>query len=443
MEILQENIDSLNAFIKVQMKKEDYEPQVEKNLKAYSKQVEIKGFRKGQVPKSIVKKMYGNQLLSETINDLLSKEVNNYIVENKLDVLGHPIPKDGQQFDVVVNDMKDFDFSYEIGLAPDFKLTYLDKNPTVEREVPKVTKEMLDEEVERMQKRYGKVEEVTGKLQDDDMLAIKLDAQDESGHHNHTSIALDMIKDKKAAAAVKKMKIGDTIDIDPFTAFDKPEAEVAKQIVGQEGLLAEHAPKYTMTLESAKRVMPAEINAEFLDGIYGKGEVKDEAGLRTKLEEDIDGYFSKQGDAKLYNKVAENLIEKTDMPLPDAFLKKWIAMTNENPITPEQIEKDYEGFQKNLKWSLIIKKVGKENNIEVADSEVRAKIGEQVKQQMLSYGIPTISDEETAKFVDNMMAQKEHVNKTKETILEEKMFEYFKTQLTIKDKKVSLEEFNK
>lgn len=443
MEIIKENIDALNAVLKVQVKKADYESKVDKSLNTVRQRAEIKGFRKGAVPKSLIRKMHGNQVLSDTVNNMLSDEINKYITENKLDVLGHPIPKDGQIFDIEINDLKDFDFEYEIGLAPDFKLDYLEGKPTVRREVPEVTEKMLDDEVTRMRKQYGQVEEVTDKMQDDDMLAVKVETLDETGHHHHTQVTLDMLKDKKVATAMKKLKVGDSLEMNVFEAFDRDEASVAKQIVGKEGLLAEHAPLCKVTLETVKRVKPAEVNAEFLDALFGKGEVKDEAGLRGKIKEDIEKYFDKQSDAKMFNGIAETLINDTKMDLPDAFLKRWIGMTNEKPITPEQIENDYEGFQKNLKWSLIVKKVGKENNIEVTDAEVRAKIGEQVKQQMLSYGIPSVSDEQTEQFVQNMMAQKDHVNQTKETILEEKLFQYFKTQISIKDKKVSLEDFNK
>jgi trigger factor len=449
VQIIKENIDELNAIIKVQVKREDYEPKIESTLANYRKKVDLKGFRKGQVPKAIVKKMYGNHILADTVNDLLSNSINQYIVENKIEVLGHPIPKNGQQFNIEINDMKDFDFEYEIGLAPEFEITFFKDNKGMEREVPEVTEKMLDEEIERIKLRFGQPEEVET-IEEKDVLSVTLKELDETGAEkdggvsNETSISAEMLKNKKFADKFKKLKKGESIEIDVFAEFDKDEATVAKQLLGVDlNSLGENRPKFKITVNTIKRVKPAEINEELLDAMYGKGNLKNEEDLRAKIKEDVEKYFSRQADAKFYNVLAENLIEKTKMSLPDDFLKRWIKLTNEKPITDEQIENDYDAFQKNLKWSLIIKKVGGENNIKVDMEDVKARTAAQIKEQMLSYGISNLSDEETNNFVASMMAREEHVNQTKETILEEKLFDYFKSQLKIKDKKVSLEDFNK
>jgi trigger factor len=449
VQIIKENIDELNAIIKVQVKREDYEPKIESTLANYRKKVDLKGFRKGQVPKAIVKKMYGNHILADTVNDLLSNSINQYIVENKIEVLGHPIPKNGQQFNIEINDMKDFDFEYEIGLAPEFEITFFKDNKGMEREVPEVTEKMLDEEIERIKLRFGQPEEVET-IEEKDVLSVTLKELDEAGAEkdggvsNETSISAEMLKNKKFADKFKKLKKGESIEIDVFAEFDKDEATVAKQLLGVDlNSLGENRPKFKITVNTIKRVKPAEINEELLDAMYGKGNLKNEEDLRAKIKEDVEKYFSRQADAKFYNVLAENLIEKTKMSLPDDFLKRWIKLTNEKPITDEQIENDYDAFQKNLKWSLIIKKVGGENNIKVDMEDVKARTAAQIKEQMLSYGISNLSDEETNNFVASMMAREEHVNQTKETILEEKLFDYFKSQLKIKDKKVSLEDFNK
>jgi trigger factor len=450
VQIIKENIDELNAILKVQVKKEDYEPKIEASLANYRKKVDLKGFRKGQVPKALVKKMYGNHILADIVNDLLSESINTFIIENKIDVLGHPIPKNGQQFDIEINKLTDFDFEYEIGLAPEFDITFFKETKSIEREVPEVTEKMLDEEVERIQKRFGEAEEVDT-IEDKDVLGVQFDELDEEGNvkeggiSNTTSISVEMFANKKFADKFKKLSKGGSIDMDIFAEFDKDEATLAKQLLGVElNALNGARPQFKSTVNSVKRIKPAEITEELLNSMYG-----DSAGLKTvedlkaKIKEDVEKYFSRQADAKFYNVLAEKLIENTKMDFPDDFLKRWIKMTNEKPVTMEQIENDYDGFQKNLKWSLIIKKVGAENNIKVEMDEVRAKTAAQIKEQMLSYGIPNISDEETQNFVASMMAREEHVNQTKETILEEKLFEYFKTQLNIKDKKVSLEDFNK
>jgi trigger factor len=450
VQIIKENVDSLNAILKLQVKKEDYEPKIKQAINSYRKKVELKGFRKGQVPLGVIKKMYGNHIVADTVNDMLNEQVNNYIVENKIDVLGNPLPKNGQTFDLTIDNIKDFEFEYEIGLAPEFELTYFKNKPTLEKEVIDISKKMVDEEVDRVRKRYGKVENVIDSMQDDDMLTIRFDEIDEKdqvieGGVSHSApIALNMLKDVNLNKEVKKLKKGDTILIrDLIKAFEKEPAELAKQILNLP-LTPEKLPEVQATLEEVKRVIPAEINEEFFKTIYGEtGEVKTEADMRQKIEEEIAQYFSKQTDQKLYNKLAEALIENTKMDFPSAFLKRWIKLTNEKPISEEQIENEFPAFEKNLKWSLIVKKVSKENKVDVSMEEVKQRTAEQIRQQMMSYGIGEMPDEEMEKFVANMMARKDHATQTRETLLEEKLFDYFKEQINTKNKKISLEEFYK
>lgn len=448
VKITKENLDSLNAIIKLEVKQADYLPKIDETLKNYRKRVDIKGFRKGHAPMGMVRKMYGNQVLAETVNDVLHHAVNDYIVDNKLDILGNPLPKDGQQFDITIDETKDFDFEYEIGFAPEFTLDYLEKTPTIEREVIKIDKKLIDEEVERMQKRYGKVEPVVDKMEDDDMLTVLFEELDEEGNikeggiKHSAPIALDMIKDSDTQKAVKKLKKDEAVEIDNLAlAFDKTKDQTAKQLLGLE-LTPENLPKVKATLQTVKRVIPAEINEEFLQNIYGKdSDVKTEEDLRKKIEEDIAKYFDSQSDSKLYNKLAEELIEKTKMDFPDTFLKRWIKLTNEKPIPDEKLEEEYPSFAKNLKWSLIVKKVSKENNVDVSMEEVRQRTADQIRQQMMQYGLTDLPEAEMKNFVDNMMAKKDHASQTRETLLEEKLFDYFKKQIKTKDKKVTLEEF--
>jgi len=450
VQITQKNVDSLNAILKLKVKKEDYEPKILKSLNEYRKKVDLKGFRRGQVPLGVVKKMYGNHILAETVNEMLNELVNNYIIENKLDVLGNPLPKKDQKFDIEINDLKDFDFEYEIGLAPEFDLDFFKKKPTLNKDVINITAKMIDEEMDRVRKRYGNVEEVLGKMEKDDMLTLQFDEIDsndtlvENGVSHNAPIALDMIKDQKIQKKVKGLKKGENFLIkDLEKTFEKTADELAKQILNLD-LTPETLPGVQASLVDVKRVHPAEITEDFLKTVYGEGsDVKDEAGMRSHIEKEIKVYFEKQEDSRLYNKLAETLIEKTAMSFPDDFLKRWIKLTNENPISEEQIDKEYPAFAKNLKWSLIVKKVSKENGVDVSMEEVKARTADQVRQQMASYGIPDMPEEEMEKFVQNMMAKKDHSSQTRETLLEEKLFEFFKGQIKTKDKKVSLEEFYK
>ncbi|MGB1314928.1 MAG: trigger factor [Chitinophagales bacterium] len=448
MQVTKVDIDKANAILKLSVKKEDFEPKIKKTLNEYGKNAEIKGFRKGHVPKGMIRKMYGNNILMDTINSMLSDEVNKFIVENKIDVLGHPIPKDGQAFDMDINSLKDFDFEYELGIAPEFELTYLAKKPKFEREVPTIEEKMVDEEVERMQKQLGTVEDVDTIEDDTDMLTVKFDALDadgnvaENGISNSTSISLEMIEDKKVAKTLKKLKKGEILDLDVFTTFSQDEESIAKHILNSDKATVGDS-KFRMTLEGIKRTMPAKMDEEFFKKIDPKGEMKTEEDLRAKIKEDVGTYFSKQADNKMFNKVYENLIAETKLDLPDEFLKRWIRLTNEKPITEEQVVAEYPAFRNNLIWSLIVKNIKKDAGIDVTQEEIKTKTAEGIKAQFAQYGMADFGGEELESFVNNMIQKEEHVNQTRDAILEEKIFAYLKDNITIKDKSVSLEEFNK
>lgn len=449
MKVTKVDIDALNAILKLEVKKEDFEPQILKTLKDYRKKADVKGFRKGQVPMGRIKKMYGNGVLMETINTKLSEAVNTFIRENKIDVLGHPLPKEGQVFDMDVTAMKDFNFEYEIGIAPKFESDFLNSKPTFEREVPKVDKKILDEEVTRMQKQLGIAENVDSIEEDTDMLMVTFDELDENGAivedgiSNETSISLELIEDKKVTKTLKKLKPNEVLDIDMFNTFTQDAEAVAKHLLGIEKT-AETPASFRMTLKEIKRITPAEINEEFLKKVYGpETGLTDEKGLRDKIEGDLTEYFSKQADNKMFNEVHKKIISETKVELPDAFLKRWIRLTNENPISEEQVENDFPAFRDNLVWSLIVKSIKAEGKIEITQDEIKAKTAEGIKAQMMQYGMSDFAGPEMENFVASMMAREDHVNQTKDAILEEKIFQFIKTKIVVKDKSVSLEDFNK
>ena len=447
MKVTKIDIDAFNAILKLEVKKEDFVPEIEKTLKDYRKQVDMKGFRKGQVPMGLVKKMYGNAILMETINNKLSDEVNNYIKEHKLDILGHPIPKEGQVFDMEMKDLKDFTFEYELGLAPVFELDYLAKKPTFERDLPQVDKKILDEEVSRMQKQLGTLETVDTIEEDTDMLSVTFAEMlngelREDGITNSSSISLELVSDKKVAEKLKKLKKGEVIYIDIFNTFTQDDDAVAKHLLSSEKSLILNN-MFRMTLDEIKRTSKAEINEEFLQKVYGKETgLKNEKDLRDKIKADLNVYFDKQADNKMFNDVYAKMIEETKLELPDKFLQRWIRLTNEKPISKEQVAAEYEGFKKNLVWSLIVKKIKNDGKIEITEEEIREKTAEGIKQQMMQFGMNDFAGPEMESFVNNMMEREEHVNQTKDAILEEKVFQYLKSQITVKDKKVTLEEFN-
>ncbi|MFT4643916.1 MAG: trigger factor [Planctomycetota bacterium] len=443
------DIDALNAILKLEVDKEDFEPQILNSLKLKRKRTDLKGFRKGQVPMGQIKKMFGNDILMETINTKLADVVNVFIRKHNIDVLGHPLPKEGQTFNMDINAMADFTFEYEIGIAPEFKSEFLNSKPTFEREVPEVDNKILDEEVLRMQKQLGVAESVDSIKEDTDMLVVVFDELDEKGAvleggvSNESSISLELIENAKVAKATKKLKSTEFVDIDMFNTFSQDDEAVAKHLLAIEKT-EESNSSYRMTLKEIKRITPAEINEEFLKKVYGQETgLTDEKGLRDKIKGDLTAYFSKQADNKMFNEIHKKIIAETKVDLPEAFLKRWIRTTNENPISEEQVANEYPAFRNNLIWSLVVKNIKAEAKMEVTADEIKAKTAEGIKAQMMQYGMNDFAGPEMETFVASMMARQDHVSQTKDAILEEKVFAYIKTKIIAKDKSVSLEEFNK
>jgi len=263
------DVDALNALLKLEVKKEDFEPEILKTLKDYRKKADLKGFRKGQVPLGVIKKMYGNSVLMDVINNLLSEETNKFISENKLDILGHPMPKEGQDFNLDINKIEDFTFEYEIGIAPEFELDYLNSKPTFERKVPKADKKIIDDELSRIQKQGGELENVDSIKEKTDMLLVKLQEIDEkektveNGILNSTSISLELIKNDEIASKIKKLKVGEELIIDIFNTFTQDDDAVAKHILDTEKDKVE-STNFKLTLEEIKRIKASEIMKNFL-----------------------------------------------------------------------------------------------------------------------------------------------------------------------------------
>lgn len=356
--ISQKNIDDLNAIISIELKKEEYLPKVEKGISAAKNNATIKGFRKGHVPSAIIKKMYGNSILLDELNKTVSEALNSHIENEKLEILGRPLPVPSDMVVDIQNPI-DFTFEYEIGIAPKVKVDALDKKTTIEKSVVVIDDKTLDSEVDKLSERYGKI-------------------------------------------------------LNPDRAEgEKPEFE------------------------------KAELNQELFDKIYGPGIVTSIEAFKEKVRKELQDFADKSAENKVKEEIYNTLLEKTVIQLPDAFLKKFIKATNEKPIDDEQIEQEYPQFEKGLKWNLITNAIAKENEIKVEFEDVKNFSKEQIKAQFMMYG-GGITDEMINSFNDSMLAKEEHVKKSYEGAMEQKLFTFIESQLNISEKSVSFDDlFNK
>ncbi len=447
MTITQEKIDNLHSKVKVNLKKEDYEPQVKKQLKSLSKVVQIKGFRPGMVPTDLVKKMYGNGVLAEELNKILNDEVYKYLNDNKVEIVASPIPAEGQKLDVDIYSLKDIDFDYEIGHAPEVSLSYLDKSPAFTKYRIKADDKMIDEEVDRIRKRFATYEypETVG---DNDILTFTIEELDAEGNlkpggiSTVSSIMVDLLKDayKPQVLALKKQE---SFVADAFDLMDRDRESMAKNVLNMNDLskLVEIGNSFRLTLNNITRSLPAVVNEEFFQKVYGDNGPKTEAEMRANIKQDLEAYFDGQTDSYVVNDLYKGLMENVDFPLPDEFLKRWIDLSNEKPINQEEIERDYPQFAKSLRWSLIQKKIKEQENLDVTEEEIRERVRTNIIHQLYGYGLKNIGEEWIEQFMQKQLADKKVISQTRDQILEDKVLNYVKSKAILNDKEVTLDEF--
>lgn len=444
MNITRENIDELNAVLKVKVVAEDYLPKVETALKDYQKKASIPGFRPGKVPVGMIKKMYGKSVLVDEINKLLNDSLYKYLNENKIEVLGNPLPKqDNSPIDW--DNQKEFEFLYEMGLAPQFKVELSPKDKFSYKTV-KLDDTLVNKYVSDIAKRYGKIETVEvsaeGDLLNGDF--VEVDANGTiipGGIFKTSSVFIDRLKEetKKSFIGLKNEdkvvveanKLTDNVtDLAAMLGIEKSEAESI-------------ASKVQFTVKGISRLKEAEINQELFDKIYGTGVVNSEEEFKTKIREELASMFVNDSDRKFYNDVVEHLMNKINFNLPNEFLKRWIVAVNEKPVTHEQVHAEYDNYSKGLKWQLIENKIIKDNDIKVSHEEVIEHTKELIIGQFGKMRQAPISDEELNQTVQRVLSNEEEAKKLYEKLYGQKVMTLFKTKFTIENKEMAYDDFFK
>ncbi len=443
MEVSKKDIDQLNAEITVKMGPADYQEKVDTVLKNYRKTAAIPGFRKGMVPMGMIKKQYGISVLVDEINKILSDELYKYVSENKIDMLGNPIPKEQDRIDF--ENQSDFEFTYEIGIAPDFKVEISDKQKFEKLKV-KIDEKLIDKNVNDIAKRYGKMENVD-QANEDDMLYGKFEELDnkgnvvEGGISNSSVLNIQAITDKKLSKSLTGIKVGESVELNPAKIGTLQNTTAWLGI--EEAQAAEMKTDFKYTVEKINRMQPADLNQEFFDKLYGKDVIKTEKEFRDKIKEELENSF-KNNTEQLFNRdVQDTLIEKAKINLPDAFLKRWLMTANEKPVTEEQIEKEYDQYALGLKWQLIENKIIKENNLEVTREAVVEHTKGLIKQQMAGMGQNFMEDAELTDTANRVLENEDEARQLYEQLYQQKMLELYNSTFNIKEKAVSYDDFVK
>ncbi|WP_350292828.1 trigger factor [uncultured Croceitalea sp.] len=436
MNITKEQIDDLNAVVKVAITKDDYQEKVDTILKDYRKQANIPGFRKGQVPMGLIKKQYGKAVLVDEVNKLLQDNLNKYLTEEKLDVLGNPLPKQQDGFDW---DNDEFAFEFELGLAPDFKVNLKTKKAITQYKIV-ADKKMVDEQVERIQKQYGKLISKTEAGKTDEVSGVFKNEAEEID--NKTTIELDKIKSKKAIDALVGKKVGNVVSIKTKGLF-KEDYLLPSAL----GIAKEKAEKLNVevsfTIEEINERESAELNQELFDKLFGEGNIKSEKELKARIKEDSEKQFEQQADQKLLNDITERLIDETKFELPTEFLKKWIQVSGENPLSEDEASEEYEKSEKGLRYQLIEGRIINENDLQVQFDELKEFAKGFIKSQMAQYGHLSPTEEELENVATRVMGNQEEVKRMSEQLMSQKLLDLYKEKANLKVKEVSYDNFIK
>ncbi|WP_342647600.1 trigger factor [Mucilaginibacter sp. CSA2-8R] len=446
MNISQEKQDNLNAVIKININAEDYQARVDKAIKDQAKKAQIPGFRKGMVPASHIKRMYGKSILVDEINNLLSDTLNNYLSEQQLEVLGQPLPKvdDSKEYNWDFAD--NFEFNYEVGLAPEFNVDITSADQLTNYKI-KVDDETLASRISNLRRSYGKMTNPDVSADNDVLYAeLKQLSPDgsvfEGGISNTASVRLDQIQDEAIKNSLIGLKKDDVVEFDIQKAFNNEPARIAALLKIDEAAAADLKSNFQLTVKNVNRLEESDLDQAFFDKIFGEGVVTTEEEFRTKITEELENMMVQDADNKLQSEMYNYVLNKVNFELPDEFLKRWLKATNEK-LSDEELHGGYDDFAKNLKWTLIGNKIMRDNNIQVQYEEVLDLAKQRIDAQFRMYSPQPISEEQLSQYAVQFLQDKENANRIFEEAKSLKVFEFLKGVFSLNEQEIAYDEFSK
>ena len=436
MNITRESIDKLNAVVKIEIAKADYSEKVEKILTDFRKSANIPGFRKGQVPMGLVKKQHGKAILADEVNKILQESLGKYLNDEKLDVLGSPLPK----FQDEMNwDAEDFSFEFEIGLSPEFDIKLKAKKAITKYTIT-ADKKMIDDQLVNIQKQYGKLTPKTVVEKDDEVTGVFFN--DSEGIEATATLTLDKLKGKANLNAFMAAKVDDVLTLQTKGLFQDSHDLMTYLKVDNDtahGLDVE----VTFTISEVNSREEAELDQELFDKLFGAGTVKSVTELRAKITEDAEKQFVQQADQKFLNDVTEYLVENTKFDLPTQFLQKWIQTAGEEKLDVVQAKEEYEKSEKSMRYQLIESKLIVENNLQVNFDDLKVYTSEMIKTQMAQFGQTNPTEKEIEDIVARVLSNQDEVKRISEQLTSQKLLDFYKESIGYKDKKLAYEAFVK
>ncbi len=434
MEITKKQIDDLNIELTLSIAKDDYADKKKKKLNDYRKKAEIKGFRKGMVPASLIEKMYGPSVLVDSVNDVISESLNNYINENSLRVVGEPLPSEDQPKTDWV-DGNDFTFRFDIAMTPEVSFELSKEDEVLYYNIT-ASEQAKSEMKANLLKQYGSLEDGEAAAEDD---FIIVDFEQGETKVEGTYVALRNVAEGVRPSFVG-LKPGDSIDVNVNDAFTN-ETDRASMLKVEKEELASLDPMFKMTVKTVKTFKPAELNQETFDKIFGEGAVKNEEEFDAKIAERLSAEYKQESDFRFSKDVKEYLVKKAGIALPEKFLKRWIFVANDGKFTMEEIEKEFDLFLEDFRWQMVRSFLMEKYSVKIEEADVLASAKALAAYQFAMYGLNNVPDEQLESYAKSILAQEKDGRRIYEQVEDQKTVDAVREQITLKNKKISVEKF--
>ena len=447
MNVSMQNVDKVSALLTVNIEKADYQERVEKVLKKYRQQVNMPGFRKGMVPMSLINKQFGKSAMAEEVDKLMQDAVNNYIRENKVNMLGMPLPNEEKMQTIDFDTQENFEFVFDIALAPEFKAEVSEQD-AIDFYTITVSDEMVNSQVDMYAQRAAKYEKVED-YQDRDMVKGLLAELDENGNTKEGGVQVEgavmmpsYMKNDEQKAIFANAKVNDVLVFNPNAAFEGNEAELSSLLKIKREEVAEMKSNFSFQIEEITRAVPAALTQELFDQVFGEGAVSSEEEFRGKIKEGIAAQFLADSNYKFLLDARTYLMNKVGkLEFPDALLKKIMLMNNEDK-GESFVEENYEKSLEELTWHLIKEQLVEAYEIKVEQADLLAIAKENTRMQFAQYGMMSIPEEMLENYAKEMLKKKENVEGLVNRAVETKLAAALKGKVALNNKEVSMEEFN-
>ncbi|MBO4985456.1 MAG: trigger factor [Bacteroides sp.] len=449
MNVSLQNIDKVSALLTVKLEKADYQEKVEKSLKNIRQKAQMPGFRPGMVPAGLVKKMYGKSVLAEEVNKVLSETVYKYIQDNKINILGEPLPNEDKQPNIDFDTMEEFEFLFDIALAPEFKVE-VSNSDKVDYYNITITDEMVESQVASYTQRNGKYEKVDAYGENNDMVKGLLAELDENGNTKEGGIQIEgasmmpgYMKNEEQKAIFANAKVNDVLVFNPNAAWDGNVYELSSLLKIEKDAVADMKSNFSFQVEEISRFVPGELNEEIFNMVFGEGVVKSADEFRAKIKESIAAQFVADSDFKFLLDARKVLAEKVGkLEFPDALLKKIMLLNNQDK-GEKFVEENYDKSIEELTWHLIKEQLVKANNIKVEQVDINQMAKDATRAQFAQYGMLNVPEDLLENYAKEMLKKKEGVENLVNRAIDMKLAAALKTQVTLENKEISVADFNK